>query len=86
MFFLIWGFGHQIITPYGPVAPDVCPDCFHQIFYHLTRVQTWLTLFFIPVIPYSTKYYLFCPACNLGAEVKSTDIGNVKELAGNVSG
>ena len=40
-----------------------CPNCHNQTFYRYTTVTKWFSLFFIPLIPYSTKHYLVCPVC-----------------------
>jgi len=32
-------------------------------------MRTWITLFFIPCIPYKTRYWVGCPHCKYGYEV-----------------
>jgi len=32
-------------------------------------MRTWFTLFFIPCVPYETKYWVGCPHCKYGYEV-----------------
>ena len=43
--------------------------------------MTWFTLFFIPVFPYSIKYFLSCPVCQYGLTLDSTQTEQIKPLA-----
>jgi hypothetical protein len=48
----------------------------------LVRARDWFTLFFIPVLPYETKYFLECPSCKNAFELKNEEnITNLKEIA-----
>jgi hypothetical protein len=38
-------------------------------FLHYFTVTKWFRLYFIPIIPYSTKHFLACPHCTTGAEL-----------------
>jgi hypothetical protein len=48
---------------HGAALPVVCPNCNNQTFYRLLTVTKWFTLFFVPVVPISSKHYLMCPVC-----------------------
>lgn len=51
-------------TPMGQLLDQpVCPRCDTQAVHNLTRVRQWVTLFWIPVIPFSTTYYSTCMCC-----------------------
>lgn len=62
----IFGFGHPITTTVGPDEERECPNCQHNKYWVLQKTRNFFTLFFIPVIPTSTKYYAFCPVCKEG--------------------
>ena len=46
-----------------------CPSCKRTINLGITRVSTWLTVFFIPCVPVSIKYFKFCPECGISAQI-----------------
>ena len=60
---IIFGWGKGKTNDHGAAAPLVCPQCHNQTFYRYFSVTKWMTLFFIPVIPYSVRHYLVCPVC-----------------------
>lgn len=43
----------------------------------VVRRKKWFTIFFIPIIPYSTKYYMECVACGKTTKVS---LDEMKEL------
>jgi NADH pyrophosphatase NudC (nudix superfamily) len=43
--------------------------------------MTWFTLFFIPVFPYSIKYFLSCPICQYGLTLDSKQTDEIKPIA-----
>jgi hypothetical protein len=54
---------------HGPAMPVVCPNCNNQTFYRSLTVTKWFTLFFIPVLPISSKHYLMCPMCTRATQL-----------------
>ena len=48
---------------HGAALPMTCPNCGNATFYRYLTVTTWFSLFFVPVIPVSSKHYLMCPVC-----------------------
>lgn len=68
--FFVFGFGKQTVKNYGETPEQYCNRCHNQSPRNLTKATSWFTLFFIPVIPYRTRYMLICPIC-----------GNVQELS-----
>ena len=81
MFFVIFGWGKQTTTEYGPVMPVTCSHCNNEVYWHLTRTRVWFTLFFIPIIPYESKHNLLCPICSWGIELHGPQIERAKQLA-----
>ncbi|MEA2557937.1 MAG: hypothetical protein QOG88_1475 [Actinomycetota bacterium] len=90
---IIFGFGGGRRTDHGAALPVLCPNCHNQTFYRYLTVRKWFSLFFIPLIPYSTKHYLMCPICSRAVLLEGplkTNIGQLVELtaqlqAGSIS-
>ena len=51
-------------------APHNCESCNNTVQFQLIRVMRWFTLFWIPIFPFSIKYFLSCPVCNNGWQLK----------------
>jgi len=60
---IIFGYRGGKRSDHGPALPLNCPNCHNQTFYRYLTVTNWFTLFFIPLIPVSSKHYLACPVC-----------------------
>jgi hypothetical protein len=41
-----------------------CAQCHRACSQVVAKVQRWFTLFFIPIFPFSTKYYTVCSMCS----------------------
>lgn len=78
---IIFGWGRQTIKQIGVAFKQMCNHCHNEDYWVLTRITTWFTLFFIPVIPYSIKYFLSCPVCQYGLTLDSKQIEEIKPLA-----
>lgn len=78
---LIFGWGHRTTKHLGPTFQNHCNHCNNEQYWVLTKFMDWLTLFFIPVFPYSTKYFLSCPICQYGLALKSEQTEKIKPLA-----
>ena len=50
-----------------------CPRCAGVTHYAVMRIISCFTLFWIPLIPYSFKYYMVCPICGVNTEVKAEE-------------
>ena len=64
--FILFGFGKRTVKYLGSAGIQVCPNCGNQREWSHLRIRTWFTLFFIPIIPYSTRTVALCPVCNYG--------------------
>lgn len=67
---IIFGWGHTRTKDYGGAYPIYCENCQNEVFYHISKIRDWFTLFFIPVIPYRKQYWLSCPVCGAGYELE----------------
>ncbi len=70
---IIYGWGRQIRKDYGAIFSHNCSHCNNDVVWHVVRVGTWATLFFIPIFPYQWKYYLMCPTCESAVELQETN-------------
>jgi len=61
--FIIWGF-RQSKKELGIVGFFHCNRCNNDSEWRLLKIVSWFTVFFIPLIPYRTKYYAYCPICH----------------------
>ena len=46
-----------------------CPRCNGVHSFEILRIITWFTLFWIPLVPYSFKYFMRCPVCGEAASI-----------------
>lgn len=67
--FIIWGTrGMEKILGYTGQKYQ-CGHCNNVSQYKVFRRQKWFTLFWIPIFPFSSEYYVCCPICNYGQKV-----------------
>jgi hypothetical protein len=78
---IIFGWGHQTIKQIGIAFKQLCGHCHNEDYWILTRIMTWFTLFFIPIFPYSIKYFLSCPVCKYGLTLDDKQVDEIKPLA-----
>lgn len=75
----IIGFGRVTTRDFGETGMEQeCVWCSERVYYHLVRARTWFTYFFIPVIPYSTRYRVECPVCSRGLEIRDGEVKAAK--------
>jgi hypothetical protein len=68
MFFFIIGFGKRTVDFLRPAGRRRCPNCGNTAEWSVMRVRSWVTLFFIPVLPYKTEVVAICPICGYSVE------------------
>lgn len=78
---IIFGWGKQTIKQIGVAFKNLCNHCHNEDYWIITRIMTWFTLFFIPIFPYSIKYFLSCPICKYGFVLDQKQIEEIKPLA-----
>lgn len=79
--FFVFGWGKQTVKNHGPVFRSRCDRCNNEDLWQLYTRRTWITLFFIPVIPYSTEHLVVCPVCSYGAVITREKYEELKEVA-----
>jgi hypothetical protein len=79
---ILFGWGHGTNKNYGATLAITCPNCKNETWLQLSRSRKWFTLFFIPVIPYSTKHLLLCEVCSHGVELNGEKVLRAKQLNG----
>ena len=71
--FIIWGTKTMDkVLGYSKVSYQ-CGRCHNAIDYKIFRRMKWFTLFWIPIIPLSCKYYIACPICNYGSKITKAE-------------
>ncbi|MDX5326863.1 MAG: zinc ribbon domain-containing protein [Bacteroidota bacterium] len=79
--FFIFGFGHPIHKEIGPTSERTCPRCGNTRFWILHKISHWFTLFFIPIIPTSTKRFEACPICGESQPLSQEEYQELKPIA-----
>jgi zinc-ribbon family len=70
---IIFGWGGGKPKDLGPALPNKCARCGREEFARYFTVTKWFSLFFIPLIPYSTKHFLVCPTCTNARELTTRE-------------
>lgn len=78
--FFIFGWNHPTRKDFGETYPITCPNCNNRVFLHFMHQRLWFTLFFIPCIPYESKYMLLCPICTQGLILPRHKVDQIKSL------
>ncbi len=77
---IIFGWGRRTFHHAGPVLYQWCRNCSNSNWFYLVQVRRWLTLFFVPVIPYERRHALICPVCNRGVNLSGRELQWAKSL------
>lgn len=80
---IFFGWGHRTAKSFGPVKKVECSNCNNESDWHLQKVTTWFTLFFIPVIPYEVLYLLVCPVCRYCVQLEKAEFEEYKSMLDN---
>jgi hypothetical protein len=83
MSLIIFGWGKTTVKNAGQVGPRRCARCNNQTMWALSRVKSWFSLFFIPIIPYRTEYLMLCPICGNGVKLSNKQFYELKDEAGS---
>lgn len=78
---IIFGWNKKTVKQIGITFKNQCSHCHNTEYWVLTKITTWFTLFFVPVIPYSIKHFLSCPICQYGFTPSDEQLTKMKPLA-----
>jgi len=81
--FIIWGFGHRTTKIMGDMPESLCSRCNNRTARQIVKLTTWITLFFIPVLPYKKHYLLTCPICGQAQELTKTEFDSLTSVGYN---
>lgn len=79
--FFVFGWGRQTRKNYGIVTKLHCSHCNNDDYWQLLKSTSWFSLFFIPMIPYSSQKFLICPVCQYGITLDDKKFNELKPLA-----
>ena len=79
--FFVFGWGMQTVKNLGEVSIYHCNHCNNDRPWTLHIRRTWFTLFFIPIIPYSTQRFMICPICKNGVLLNQQQFNDLKAMA-----
>jgi hypothetical protein len=86
--FFLFGWGKVTKKVVGPMFEKSCGYCNQTQTWQLCKNRTWFTLFFIPVLPYNTRYSISCPNCGSYIAITDEQFNTMKAdlaAAGNMS-
>ena len=66
---IIFGWGRRTVRVLGWAPSQVCGHCHNEGPWAVALIRRWFTLFFIPVIPYESRYVAMCPVCSHGVDL-----------------
>lgn len=70
---IIFGFGDRKTKLLGSIGTMDCPRCGNSSEWPIHQQRSYFSLFFIPLIPYSTRYLLSCPVCRETREISAQE-------------
>lgn len=78
---IIFGRWRRITRNIWPTYETKCKHCNNENFFHLKRISTRFTLFFIPIIPYERYHFLYCPICEYWIKLDFKEVKSIKPIA-----
>lgn len=74
--FIVWGTKGMEKILGNSQRSYQCQHCNNVSNYKIFRRRKWFTLFWIPIFPYSSQYFIACPICNYGAKISKDEAMN----------
>lgn len=65
----------------GPLDEEPCSRCNNTKHWLLSKSSSFISLFFIPIIPLGSKYHKFCPICNQAQQLSRDEFHTLEPLA-----
>jgi len=60
---IIAGAGHPKSEKHITLNTEYCPRCNNNAFWILDKTKYYISLFFIPTVPFKTEYTFYCSIC-----------------------
>lgn len=60
---IIAGAGHPKSEKHITLKTEHCQHCTNQSYWILEKTRYYVTLFFIPTVPYKTEFRFYCSIC-----------------------
>ena len=76
--FIIFGVGDSIKDQFTVANSEHCYHCNNTTHWTATKVQQHISLFFMPVIPFKTKYFVACPICKTGRKIDENTFNKLR--------
>ncbi|MCT4595195.1 MAG: zinc ribbon domain-containing protein [Anaeromicrobium sp.] len=80
---LIIGVGRRTIKNYGSLKTDYCNRCSNNSDFQLHKHTKWISLFFIPLIPYGRDNLIVCPRCGYYEKIDEITFTKLKTALEN---
>jgi len=74
-------FGTRRMRKQLGVVLMMCARCHRPCAQTIVKIHTWFTLFFIPIFPFSTKYFTVCSMCGGAMSVEHSEAEHLVEAA-----
>jgi len=73
---IFFGWGGNL-KPVADAGIMKCPNCKNYTPWQLRKLTKAVRVYFIPILPYSTKYYFVCSVCEAAFEADETKVKDV---------
>lgn len=77
--FIIWGTETKNKVLGNLKEMNHCEYCNNTSSFEVIRYMKWFTIYWIPLFPISIKYYICCPNCNYGKQIKKVELAKLRE-------
>lgn len=77
---IIWG-SKEMRKVLAYTQMYTCPRCGNVNSFQVVRVARWFTLFWIPIFPYSFKYFMVCPVCQVAHPMEKEQAKALQQAA-----
>jgi len=76
----LFGWGKKTRKDLAKTHESKCPNCNTIDFLYLCSIKTWMTVFYIPIIPYGFEYFMYCKRCLHGFGINANQLDKVKKM------
>jgi len=77
--FVLFGWGKKTVKDFHVNQVIHCNHCNNTKPWQYKKVTSWVTLFFIPVIPYQIQHIRVCPICGQHDKMSKEDFSAIVE-------